>query len=119
MDILSLLLLGDRCFLGCEPIIGAMIDVFTPGFGGKPEILCQQIRKVRRGFSRKHTLYEVLMIGISLWLSQKDPATWLGAENIPALVFDENIRGIFVRSAAAQRQLAQIAKGWHGAAMHS
>jgi hypothetical protein len=95
-----------------------MIDVFAPSVGGKPEILCQQVRKVSGGFSRKNTLYEVLMIGISLWLPQEDPATWRGAEYVLAPVFGEYVRRILARSAGAQRELAQIAKRWHGTAMH-
>jgi hypothetical protein len=87
--------------LGREPIIGAVINVFSPSLGCKPEILCQQIRKLRRRFSREDTLYQILVVGISLWLPQEDPPTWLGAEYILASFFGENVCGVLARSAGA------------------
>src|SRR6267143_2041500 len=93
--------LGDRGFLGCEPIIGAMIDVAAPSIGRKSEILCQQIRKLSWSFTREDALYQVLMIRISFWLPQEDPPTWLGAEYIFAPLCGEYVRSILARSAGA------------------
>src|ERR1700692_3277162 len=110
--------LGDRGFFGFEPIIGAMIDVFTPGIRSKPEILCQQLSKFSRSFAREHPLYQVLMVRISFWLPQEDPSAWLGAEDILAPVSGENVCGILAWATAAQRKLTQVAKCRHGSAMH-
>src|ERR1700732_1763323 len=112
------LTLGHRGFFGFEPIIGAMIDVFTPGIRSKPEILCQQIRKFSRSFAREHPRYQALMVRISFWLPQEDPAAWFGAEYILAPVLGENVRRILARATRAQRKLTQIAKCRHGSAMH-
>jgi hypothetical protein len=77
------------------------MDVSAPSIGRKSEILCQQIRKLSWCFSRENTLYDVLMVGISLRLLQENPPAWLGAEYVLAPVFGENIRSVLARSASA------------------
>src|SRR5258706_3344289 len=96
-----------------------MMNVFAPSIGRKPEILRQQIRQLRRRFSRENPLYDVLMAGISFWLPQENPPAGLGAEYVLAPIFGENICSILWRLASAQWQLTQIAKGWHDTAMHT
>jgi hypothetical protein len=51
MGISDLEELSGRGFSGCQPLVAAVINVFAPGFRSESEILCQQIRKLSRGFT--------------------------------------------------------------------
>src|SRR5437016_4467987 len=90
---------NGRDFFRPEPIIGAIMNVFAPSIRRKSEVLGQKLGQFSGCFSREHTLYHVLVVGISFRLPQEDPPTRLGAEYVLAPVFGENVRSILARSA--------------------
>jgi hypothetical protein len=75
-----------------------MMNVFAPSIRGEIEILRQQIGQLSRGLSREDALHDILVVGISFRLMQKNPLTRLRAENVLVSVVDEDPRSVLARA---------------------
>src|SRR5258707_1075388 len=96
----------------------AGVDVLAPRLRSQREIVSEKRLKVGRSFAGQHALHYVLMVCVSLGLTQKDPAAGLRAENVISAFMRQHVGRIVVWSSGAQGQLAEIAKGRQGGPKH-
>jgi hypothetical protein len=74
------------------------MNLFSPSIRGEIEILRQQIGQLSRALSREDTLHDILAVGISFRLMPENPLARLGAENVLALVVDQDPRSVLTRA---------------------
>src|SRR5262245_44784332 len=93
-----------------QPWILAAAHVLAPGLLAEAKVVAHERDQVSGRFAGQDSLHDVLVRRVALGFFAKNPGAGLAAKHVAAAGMVDDLRGVFERRAAAQNELAEVAK---------